>query len=445
MFWPITDLLLSGEQPHEGGDHSSKSSPPTMNPTLYDEETLHQDRDADLDILNLLERHQSALIEFRRPRPPQSLPKTILDEWFATVRELEWMMKAHPLFSIEETRHYGGEGLILIPGSQAQNFAHRAGAAGPQAAIDWYRRLIAARRTSVTVISVINGASCAGVLSFENDIRLGSHHALPSSQQAAAIASFFAQPLVPHMTLLAKPMFAWKVIDLEWPVKQGALLTEATRAEMQEWSNSLALQLGERPGVGGGLAPTTGQWWSEHNDPDFQAAISGSSSFGQIGNGPSQLHAVGVHPETVALVDAYFRLPNKHRHVCEVALEHIHLARRVHNPGARAIEVCIALEALLQGTDGGEITHKVATRGAVILEQEFADRLRVRNQLKKLYQLRSKTVHGVVRDTSKDWDTINEGQALTSRLIKIAVDAGKPFDLDAIDLWADVLPPPAAT
>ena len=99
------------------------------------------------------------------------------------------------------------------------------------------------------------------------------------------------------------------------------------------------------------------------------------------------------------------------------------------------------MEALLQGTDGGEITHKVARRGAVILEEEFAARLVVRNLLKKLYKLRSTTVHGVVRDTSKDWETINDGQALTSRLIKKAVEAGMPFDLDAIDLWAALSPP----
>ena len=415
-----------------------------MNPTVYDEEVLHQHRDADLDILNLLERHRQALTEFERPRPPRSLPQAISDEWFTTVKELQRMMEEHPLFSIEETRSYGNSGLILNPGSQAQHFAQRAGIVGPQAAVEWYRRLIAARRTSVTVISVVNGASCAGVLSFENGIRLGSHHALPSSQQAAAIADFFAQPLVPHLALLAEPIFAWKTIDLEWPVKQGAIPTEATRAEMQEWANSLAIQLAERPGVGGALAPTTSQWWSEHNDHDFKAAMGSGGSFGQIGNGPSQLHAVSVHAETVALVDAYFRLPDKYRRVCEVALEHVHLARRIHNPGARAIEVCIALEALLQGTDGGEITHKVATRGAIILEQEFADRLHVRSSLKKLYKLRSTTVHGVVRDTTRDWDTINDGQALTSRLIKEAVKAGRPFDLDAIDLWADVLPPPPA-
>lgn len=77
------------------------------------------------------------------------------------------------------------------------------------------------------------------------------------------------------------------------------------------------------------------------------------------------------------------------------------------------VSFCMALEAIAS-TSNNEITHILAERCALLTESDLEHRLRAYSEVKDLYELRSKIVHG--RSAPKKGPITSESLAITAKL-----------------------------
>lgn len=95
------------------------------------------------------------------------------------------------------------------------------------------------------------------------------------------------------------------------------------------------------------------------------------------------------------ILAAHAKVPRLRR-----ALYFLESARSFRDMGMKIAMYCSLFETLFS-TDAAEITHKIAHRIAVFLEQETAKRCELYTRIKKAYGIRSKVVHGdeIKKDT----------------------------------------------
>ena len=181
-----------------------------------------------------------------------------------------------------------------------------------------------------------------------------------------------------------------------------------------------------------GLAPALIIHWNEFFDPELRAAETswGTSGFPQ--EAPVD-HGRELTLDDVPNIELFLALDGLFKDQLRVALRRVGLARRKHTSANRAIEYSIALEALL--SDGNvEMTHKIATRAAIILGQDFDERMQYRKLFKKLYQVRSRAVHGMNVSKADDIRIVRDSEKAISKLLLIAANRGTVFDFDKLDL-----------
>ncbi|MEQ8963145.1 MAG: HEPN domain-containing protein, partial [Coleofasciculus sp. C2-GNP5-27] len=129
-----------------------------------------------------------------------------------------------------------------------------------------------------------------------------------------------------------------------------------------------------------GLAPALTLHWTEFVDPKLRAA---DVSWGTNGFPQDAPVAFGrlVLSEDIPNVELFLGLEDGFKRKMRVALSRVGLARRRSTSANKAIEYSIALEALL--SDGNsEMTHKIATRAAIILSKDLKERIHYRKLIK---------------------------------------------------------------
>jgi Apea-like HEPN len=77
------------------------------------------------------------------------------------------------------------------------------------------------------------------------------------------------------------------------------------------------------------------------------------------------------------------------------------MARRRRQPGNKAIDGAICLEALLLGDGQGELTYRLRLRAAILLGDNLEKRNKISQDIKRFYNLRSDAVHGNTVDAHK--------------------------------------------
>jgi hypothetical protein len=179
--------------------------------------------------------------------------------------------------------------------------------------------------------------------------------------------------------------------------------------------------------------PTIGRTWGEFVDPDIHDLGAARTWPHQTEDGAAPVWPVAIRSEAQKIVEKYLALPKKTLGPLHLALDRLNLARRRASPGNKAIELAIALEALVGTRENDSLTHKVSTRAAVIMGGDLAGRMMRRRLIKGLYTARSSVVHGGSID-KKLSATIGEGFRIVSRLCQLMLERGEPFDLDAVDL-----------
>jgi len=141
----------------------------------------------------------------------------------------------------------------------------------------------------------------------------------------------------------------------------------------------------------GPSAPIQAVSWFQFDDRDLDDALFGAGRLVRHHEiMPMHYDAVSDFncAQAVELVRGFYRLEAKLRRRLIVALDRLNLAIRRQSIGDRALEVCIALEAIL--SDGkGENTYKVALRSALLTGLGTEARAAVG----ATYSLRSALVH----------------------------------------------------
>lgn len=110
---------------------------------------------------------------------------------------------------------------------------------------------------------------------------------------------------------------------------------------------------------------------------------------------------------TCALLDCYYRTGTWWVDRLSVALGYLWSALTTSHIELSFVALCMALEAIAS-TSHSEITHILAERCAVLVHSKGAERLLLYQEIKKLYSLRSKIVHGrsAPRKGPMSWETL---------------------------------------
>ena len=168
------------------------------------------------------------------------------------------------------------------------------------------------------------------------------------------------------------------------------------------------------------------------------------------GNSIATTHRVEIEPEDLdadnirSSVSQYFKLPKAHAQRLKIVLGRLNAAKGDQSNEDRAIDLGIALEALLFNPDDSntEITFKFKVRGAVLASSNHT-RKTVASLLGRLYTLRSRAAHGSTFGVKEIpyWDTLEDGVELTTQLIQRVLSLGRiPENWNGLVLGWEHLP-----
>jgi hypothetical protein len=101
------------------------------------------------------------------------------------------------------------------------------------------------------------------------------------------------------------------------------------------------------------------------------------------------------------------------------AIEWAFDAKTNENQTVSFIQTCIALEAILgEDTKKGQLSATLADRCAYLISPRIADRRKIRDYFEKIYDVRSKLVHGRrIRLSHDDRDSLHKAQSLLNSVI----------------------------
>jgi hypothetical protein len=143
------------------------------------------------------------------------------------------------------------------------------------------------------------------------------------------------------------------------------------------------------------------------------------------------------------LVERYLRLGEDMRERLAVPLQRLNLALRRQDPVDKAIELGIALEALLTKDEEQEtpVSYSVRTRGALFGGGTLDERKQTRDLLQDVYSLRSEAVHsGGFRKRNKKRKTKQEPDKILSRGSELCARLiSRVIELDMMPNWDELI------
>lgn len=172
-----------------------------------------------------------------------------------------------------------------------------------------------------------------------------------------------------------------------------------------------------------GAYPNVRMFWVQPQDLLFS---SGLGAGWQIGAESLLQHEARLEErEACELGNAYFALDETVRtKYLRIPLDRLNRAGRERDPTDRAIDLGIALEALLlHEQKEGELSFRLAMRGAWLVGSSAKQREQAFNLLRSLYNLRSTAVHSGEFSTKPNArNDLRDGLSLCQRLIEIMID-----------------------
>jgi hypothetical protein len=150
--------------------------------------------------------------------------------------------------------------------------------------------------------------------------------------------------------------------------------------------------------------------------------------------------------EAEGLAAAYFALdPTKRAQVLRIPLDRLGRAGRERDIADRAIDLGIALEALLLHDlepDRGELGFRLSLRGAWLIGATDIERSDVQKSLRAIYKLRSDAVHsGFVASDPKTTGTIVRATELCGALIRRIIELKCKVEWQGLVLGIEPAPP----
>lgn len=357
--------------------------------------------------------------------------------------QLTNLILTDPRFPGEKTkfiRHFDGSSQIY-PHDIGRTLLTRAlRHEGPDEAISWMLKVLGTKSATGSVVQALWGVSVDKEFQLTPNVQIAPFATLPDTRQKEIVRQSFMQMMrAPHSgglgfrepkaVLIAKVTVDPVIVDSDDLEKRDN--TENFFA-MNNALTDITLAL---TAIGPRSSLTSAKWFS-FDDPDLDEA--------GIGSGYSWPHIeiLPIWPANFPLLDPveapqvvqdYLSLPEPVRRHVRVALHRLNQAQRRTNIGDQAVELAIALEALL-GDSQGEMTHKIKSRAARLIGG--TDEVRVANAkvIGKTYEIRSNLVHTGFPDIKKPptidgrkmsgKEIVNQAACICADLIKIMIKRG---------------------
>lgn len=273
----------------------------------------------------------------------------------------------------------------------------RAGAS-PEAVIDWLEKVLRAERAEGLSVMALWGITTEARIELGHGIALIPFNQLPESSQrdylltprrSGAFGFSFPRSQPPTVALtvpeIVEPFITRSLERSDPPTdpfKTRNLLEDA-RLALTSLGPSAPLEAGS---------------WFQHDDPDLRAA----AAYGGIMTTMHEIPGSGFEPDTAIapadarqVVSGFLALKDASRAKVRVSLERLNQAMRRRAPGDKALELSIALEALLTAGDEqpGEHTYKVGLRASLLVGVDVKQRVENRAIVAAVYRLRSAVMH----------------------------------------------------
>ena len=323
----------------------------------------------------------------------------------------------------------GSMGFSYQLGEKLVSEAIQRGSAGE--AIAWIRRVFNAKKGHGKIISPVWGISTKEPIVFSNGVRLIPLADIQDGPQMKWLRNARSTDSVISSMLHFEEITSALVMDItvDCPVyleqpgpqderekKRAARKQLDAFTEIEDAFNDVAdaLTIAGCPRV---VIPVCR--WFAYDDPDLECALGG-------GHRRSKLHELlplrmpaHAHYEVSSAIDSvngFLSLANGAKNTVRIALQRLKRSLGRHRLGDAAVELSIALEALLGDNQTSEMTHKVTVRAVRLLGGDIAQRKRNYAMFKKAYSIRSGLVH---RGEEPDEDvTLGEERIKSSKLIE---------------------------
>jgi hypothetical protein len=343
----------------------------------------------------------------------------------------QWIETDPPL---PTTRPFGGIHLTLTGAQLARAVLGKTIDDGAEAAVAWLEKVIATDAADVRVVAEVRGLTVSGVVELPGGVRCSAIHLSPRSPRILDLeppltpAAFMRRSLEPTTSVLWVDLPGLRYAD----AKAGDAAQRQAMALL--WGGVLGLTLLPRQ------APLITRMWTEFHDDDLTLAVAGVGWTPQIDDGaalPDPLPP--ITQADVADAAAYLELPEALADRLALAISRVSLARRRRQSDNQAIEVCTALESLFGDKNNKqELIYRLRLRAALYLGDTLHERRAIREKLGKLYDIRSRAVHGGGGAPSGSGPLIAFGIDVAVRATLKIITAGQWPD------WADLElnPPP---
>jgi hypothetical protein len=269
---------------------------------------------------------------------------------------------------------------------------------GSDAALDWLEKVLSTKWADGLCVLVLWGVQTPRQVKFSDGIELLPVSALPESRfkewllrprSIGDVIGFVPQTISdpPQAALVCTT----RVEPFLWDLREGEPPKQSNAMQSRQGLDDVRLALT----LVSSTAPMEAVYWFQFIDPDLESA----SLFG----GTSSRHpdvlpwtfdakeAVDCEAAQVA-ADGFVSLEGGVKQRVKVALERLNLAMRRLRPAEKAVELAVSLEALLVA-DGGENTHKVGLRAALIVGGSNEERVWNRGVIGAIYTMRSMFLH----------------------------------------------------
>ncbi len=332
----------------------------------------------------------------------------------------------HPDFRGFTSKYFGEQQLTLE--ADVMRLTRRGLETNAKEAVAWLHKLYKTEKADLLLIAEVFGIGIDRSLAFPNGVDLSRVEDLPKCQLSEELRHQAAHeggiPFTP-----SKIFAVFQIRNVKAAIAPSDKnLLEHGFVEIIRVMRALTLL--------DDVAPVVGAAWLQFADPDLDAYRGWMAARLAHHDGVRPtIAAYNVSIGDVAKVQTFFTLPANCLKQTVVVIDRLNLARRRTTAGDKAIDGCIALEAVFSDKSGA-VSHKIAVRAARYLEKTFALRSILAKQTKDFYHLRSQVVHGYKQSPEAD-AVAGHGLKICAKMLQKIVAERRLPNLSMLDLGPD--------
>jgi hypothetical protein len=329
-------------------------------------------------------------------------------------------LKSHPLLINGHGDFFAGKQLARhVETSCVYALMKVANDAGALAALAWFHKVACIKNASLRYVLEIRGLMISNRISFSNGVHLSPWDEMPDSPNVRAITNAQVPRPGSHHAHVSSLAAYIEVSDVPGRAAHG----EPSGSPAADLATETLHRTARALALSGELAPVLGISWIDFIDADLARL-----DFGRMWHGdPTDASVIGsLAPEidsvAIAWVNRFLAADRAVQCACDIPLERLTMGRTRKSGGNKAIDGAICLEALLGGKSQGDLTHKLATRAAILLGGTLEERRATQRQIRDFYGLRSRIVHGNTSEIKpKDRENVYKGLEICERVLQRVV------------------------